>query len=105
AEGSPQGLGARAVTADIGAFEVAFERRLAEFAVARTVILLLHPRLRRGVEQRQRKYGLAFEHGHEPSLDSGPEVLLFAVLLGRARQRQVLYDAEPLDSLTGLRGL
>src|SRR5271170_6249412 len=100
----PERLGARAITTYIGTFEIALDGCLLELAVDRMVILLLHPRLRRGVEQSQGEHRLAFEHGHESALDQGPEVLLFPVLLGRVRQRQILHDTEPLDPLDGLRG-
>jgi hypothetical protein len=44
------------------------------------VILLLDPGLRRGGEQFEREFGLAFEHRHESTLDPGPEGAGFSVL-------------------------
>jgi hypothetical protein len=104
AEGPPEGLGAGAVAADVGAFEVALKRRLAELTVDRAVVLLLDPRLGGPVEQLQGEHRLALEHGHEAVLDPGPEVLLLGVLLGAVGQGRVVQDAEPLQPLDHLGG-
>src|SRR5437016_6177541 len=84
------------------ALSIALSRSI--HAQAGSAPLLLHPCLRCGVEQSQGEHRLAFEHGHESAFDQGPEVLLFPVLLGRIRQRQILHDTEPLDPLDSLRG-
>src|SRR5277367_80839 len=105
AEGTPERRGARTLAADVGAFEVALEGSLAELAVESAVILLLDPRLGRPVEQFEGELRLAFEHRHQSPLDTGPEVLLFAILLRAIRQRQILKNAESLAALDRLRGL
>ena len=68
------------------------------------MVLLLDPRLRRGVEQIEGEHGLAFEHGQEAAFDLAPEGLLLAVLLGGVRQRRVVDDAEALEAFDGLGG-
>src|SRR5277367_4534634 len=102
AEGTPERRGARTLAADVGAFEVALEGSLAELAVESAVILLLDPRLGRPVEQFEGELRLAFEHRHQSPLDTGPEVLLFGILLRTIRQRQILEDAESLAALVVL---
>ena len=105
AEGPPERLGARTLAADVGAFEVALERRLPKLAVEGAVILLLDPRLGSPVEQFEGELRFPFGHRHESPLDAGPEVLLFAILLRAIRQRQIVEDAESLAALDRLCGL
>ena len=102
AKGMAQGLGRRALSADVGTGEVAVERGLPEFVVDAAVVLLLDPRLGREVEELERELGLALEHRHQSPLDLTPEALLFAVLLGGLGERRVVHDREPLEALGGL---
>jgi len=104
AEGAPEGFGAGTVAADVRALEVTLERGHLDLGVDRAVILLLDPRLRRGVEQVEREVRDTFEHGHEAALDQGPEVLLFGILFGAVREREILKDTQPLMAFDGLRG-
>src|SRR5262249_60555223 len=68
AEGAPEGFGVRTVPADIRSFEVTLDRGLAELGVDRTVILLLDPRLCRGIEQVEGEVRDPFEHRHAAAL-------------------------------------
>ena len=82
--------GGGTVAAHVGAGQIARERRGADLAVQRAVILLLDPGLGRLIEQFERERGLALEHGHQPSLDAAPEGLLLGVLIRRVRQRRLV---------------
>ncbi len=75
-------VGARALAADARSAQIALERCLLDLAMELAVVLLLDPGLRGDVEEIERERFLALEHGQESSFDLGPEVFLFAVLLG-----------------------
>src|SRR6266849_7812110 len=56
-------------TAHVRAGKIAFQRRRVDFRMARAVVLLLDPGLRRLIEQIKREAFFSFEHRHQPSLD------------------------------------
>jgi hypothetical protein len=90
--------GCGTVAAHVGAGQIARERRGADLAVQRAVILLLDPGLGRLVEQFQRERRLALEHGHQPPLDAAPEGLLLGVLVGRVRQRRLVQHPQAVQA-------
>jgi len=77
-----QGRRARALARNVGAAEVALERRGADLRMVGAVVFLLHPGLGGLVEQFQRQGLVAFEHGHQAPFDTAPEGFLLGVLVG-----------------------
>ena len=66
------------------------------------VVFQLDAGLRRLVEKLQGQLLDALEHGHQPSLDRGPEVLLLPVLVGRIRECSIMLDPKHFDALLEL---
>ena len=80
-EGQPQCRGIRAGSCHGRAGQEAGERRVVDLAVVLSVVVLLHPSLRRFVEPGQGEIVDTLEHRHQPALDRSPEDLLLAVVI------------------------
>ena len=65
------------------------------------MVFLLSPGLGRHIESIQREAGLAFEHGHQSTLNATPEGLLFGVLVRRIRQRRLMHDTQGGQAVGG----
>ncbi len=103
-EGEPQRGAVRARSRDVGAGEEARDRRLVR---SRSGRLRLYSSSTHAcvasLSTGERQVGDVLEHGEEPPLDLGPEVLLLPVLVGAVGQRRLVGDAEPGEPLRDLR--
>src|SRR5262249_3739291 len=65
----PKRLARRATAEHVRRLREAIDRRAGDLAVRRAVVLDLHPRLGRLIEERERELRDAAEHRHEPPLE------------------------------------
>ena len=95
----PKRLARRARAEHVGRLGEALDRRAGGLAVHRAVVLDLHPRLGRFVEELERQLGDAVEHRHQPALERPPERLLLAVLVGAVGERPLVDDSQAEQTL------
>src|SRR5215471_13037790 len=79
---------------DAGPFKEAGDRCDTDLGVNLAVVLVLDPRERGLVQEREREIGHMLEHGQEPTFNGGPEGLLLPILVGRIRKRSLVQDTE-----------
>src|SRR6266566_885167 len=88
----------------LGARQEACDGGFADLGMDLAIILILHPGLRRLVENRKCEIGDILQHGDEPPLDRPPKRLLLGILIRAIWQCSLVQDTEAGETLGYLGG-